>query len=196
VTGSPEERGDKNPNSREGIIVPDCACGHGEGFHRFGWEWETASIRSWTACQVKGCSCEGYDPLRAERIVPSPTRAEGERWTIYVCDKGHVSNNSLDGVCWACCPGGRRTWEPGEPKQTEPNQRKIEVVPASRVTALEAERDEWREAARAEAELVAESQAKLERLREALEPICMDNGVSAGSEDWDRLHDLLARADA
>lgn len=49
-------------------------------------------------------------------------------WKLYVCDKGHVDTRTLDGVCWACYPGGRRTWEPGQPRQTEPNEVLIPAV--------------------------------------------------------------------
>ena len=48
---------------------------------------------------------------------------------LWICDKGHVDTSTLNGVCWQCYPGGKRTWEPGRPRQTEPNQRHVDVVP-------------------------------------------------------------------
>jgi hypothetical protein len=65
------------------------------------------------------------------------------RWTIYVCDKGHVAASSVRGVCWNCYPGGRRTWERCSPKQIEPNQRRIEVLPASYAQELRAAAHEY-----------------------------------------------------
>lgn len=72
--------------------------------------------------------------VRAEAV-------DQRRWTIHVCNKGHVGASSLNGVCWACFPGGRRTWEPGRPKQTEPNQQPVEVMPVPDKERLEAARE-------------------------------------------------------
>jgi hypothetical protein len=94
------------------------------------------------------------------------------RWTLYVCERGHVCGTTLRAVCWQCFPGGRGP----------ATQQAVRVVPLSEVK---------------EALLGEGAKEALLRLRESrhVDP------PERGSEDWqcwegDAEEDLQAIADA